>query len=460
MKNERKTGLPEPVIRLIGDLRASLLTMVESQYGISPEADTHIESLRSDLARLDPSLSMVSRIRLVLELTTAQSGRLQQQTEFTENIYELIDRLANVFIASYPSKTKLMELRQNIERHSACPDNSIIHCLNDLSMAIQVISDLQKEEQQVMSDYVNDMQRRLSEIDEIIMQSYTTASDNHEAVSSEHTSRMDDLSQIERKVAESNSLETLRNSMTSSIAQLAQRMNHYHAEQMQRQVLAMDEVKRARGELQMVRTELVNKGRELHTDALTRLPNRGAFQDQSQLAFAAWLNPALQHRVSIVVIDVDFFKTINDEFGHVAGDRVLSILGSTLCKALGEDGFLARWGGEEFALICNKASASDATQVAIRLRNALADTRIVSDKGTPISVTVSFGIAELTRGETMEDCFRKADEAMYMVKHAGRNGIACHYPGAAKPTLIVTGRCAAPSSESPMAMETAMQKAM
>ena len=84
-------------------------------------------------------------------------------------------------------------------------------------------------------------------------------------------------------------------------------------------------------------------------DSLTKLPNRSAFEERLNMEFSRWQNG--QTPLTIAIVDVDFFKDINDSFGHIAGDKTLQVIAGTLNKALKNDGFVCRYGGEEFAII-------------------------------------------------------------------------------------------------------------
>jgi len=448
MDKERNEGLPGSVIRMIGDLRASLLTLVESLAGKSKEADQHIESLRIDLSRLDPKVPLAPRVRHLVTLTAEHplppDPGPEREGMLADGLFKLLDRLAGVFITSYPSKSALVELRDNIEEHAATPGGNIDACLDDLSVAIEVIANLQKEEGKIMSDYINDVQQRLAEIESIVDMTYSATDEAHQASSSEHTSRLEDLRSIEQTVKSSDSLENLRRSMATSISTLTQRMSAYHKNQEARQLLAMHEVSRAREELSAVRTGLADKGREFHTDPLTKLPNRTAFHERATEINESWQNKPGLLQISFIMIDIDYFKSINDQFGHAEGDHVLCEVARKLAEHAGEDNFLARWGGEEFVVICPRLSSVDATQLAVRLRHALASMSITGNNGKPIEVTASFGIAELEHGQTMEHCFQRADKAMYLVKHGGRDGIACHHKGYSQAVLIITGRRGVP----------------
>jgi two-component system, cell cycle response regulator len=162
------------------------------------------------------------------------------------------------------------------------------------------------------------------------------------------------------------------------------------------------------------------------TDALTGLLNRRAFLESTirEVARAKRYNDKL----SVVLLDVDHFKHINDKRGHAAGDMVLSAVGTLLNRALRTCDIVARWGGEEFVLVLPSTALEGAEQVAERVRELLESANIKDGNGDIIPVTASFGVAMYATGETLEQVVDRADRAMYLAKSGGRNRVICDIP--------------------------------
>lgn len=157
------------------------------------------------------------------------------------------------------------------------------------------------------------------------------------------------------------------------------------------------------------------------TDALTGLPNRQAIMNRAEKEFACARQT--QRPLSIVMIDVDHFKAINDQHGHAAGDHVLKEVGAICQDVLRGSDVIGRIGGEEFVLLLPGAPQASAEQVAERMRARLAGTQIKLNK-TEFNVTASFGVATLSdEDNTLQEMLDRADEAMYHAKHGGRNQV-------------------------------------
>jgi diguanylate cyclase (GGDEF)-like protein len=154
------------------------------------------------------------------------------------------------------------------------------------------------------------------------------------------------------------------------------------------------------------------------TDGLTGLLNRRAMLEMLAQAVAG-RKPG-ESGLSVIVADIDHFKRINDQYGHDAGDRVLSAVASRLRELGGDPQLVSRWGGEEFLVLLPGLRLSAACQRAEAMRRDVAQTHIDGDK---LRVTLSLGVAELDAGEALDDCLRRCDQALYRAKDAGRNTV-------------------------------------
>ncbi len=162
--------------------------------------------------------------------------------------------------------------------------------------------------------------------------------------------------------------------------------------------------------------------RHATTDALTSLANRHAMQESFPEEVASCIKNG--QPVSLIMIDVDNFKTFNDRFGHIAGDRALSAVSGILSAQFRPDDLLVRYGGDEFAILLPGATADEAMVIAERVRQTVCGTTgDGSDSLIKIPLTISMGVAELGPGEDFDALMRSADAALYRAKHAGRNAV-------------------------------------
>ncbi|WP_286264037.1 sensor domain-containing diguanylate cyclase [Thalassotalea atypica] len=165
------------------------------------------------------------------------------------------------------------------------------------------------------------------------------------------------------------------------------------------------------------------------TDTLTQLNNRRGFQDLSQ---PIWQNLVREKReASIVLIDIDYFKRFNDQYGHDIGDTVLKEVAQCISKACRKGDVSARWGGEEFIVFLPETAQSQAIVHAERIREAISSLTLNVIR-VPISITASFGVAGTVNSkfidqalcmETLEPMINQADRALYVAKQSGKNQV-------------------------------------
>ncbi len=157
------------------------------------------------------------------------------------------------------------------------------------------------------------------------------------------------------------------------------------------------------------------------SDPLTMLPNRRAYDAElARVAARARRNSA---HTSVGVVDIDFFKKVNDHYGHPVGDLVLCEVGKAIELAARGTDFVARTGGEEFGMLFPDTSIEMACVVAERIRQAVAATSVTTPDGECIRVTISMGLAALAPGGAPDEALSRADVALYKAKENGRNQV-------------------------------------
>lgn len=151
-----------------------------------------------------------------------------------------------------------------------------------------------------------------------------------------------------------------------------------------------------------------------YLDSLTGLPNRRALSQMIEKRMAE-----TNVQLGLVVADVDFFKSINDTYGHDVGDLVLQEAAALLKGSLRERDLVGRWGGEEFVILLHEGNAVQHIQTIERIRQGIENREFVQK----VHVTFSFGGSDFQRGDTLEKLFSRADQALYVAKSKGRNRV-------------------------------------
>lgn len=125
---------------------------------------------------------------------------------------------------------------------------------------------------------------------------------------------------------------------------------------------------------------------------------------------------------SMLIIDIDFFKNINDDYGHSCGDTTLKAVSKTIQQTIRQSDDMFRYGGEEFVVLLNNCDVNNASIMAERIRQAIEKVEILCKTGV-INVTVSIGVANFNKQENMDNLFNRADQALYKAKDGGRNQV-------------------------------------
>ena len=184
-------------------------------------------------------------------------------------------------------------------------------------------------------------------------------------------------------------------------------------------------IQESREEIKTLRTRLEQMSEEAQTDTMTGLANRKgltlAIEKTLQAMNGSKLPPC------ILMIDIDHFKSINDNYGHLLGDQVIKVVANNLKKQIKGKDTAARYGGEEFCVLLPETKLADAVKVAEDIRQVMEKTRIkrTKDNQDICKITVSVGVALHKPEEAILDFFQRADNALYQSKKEGRNRVTC-----------------------------------
>ena len=177
----------------------------------------------------------------------------------------------------------------------------------------------------------------------------------------------------------------------------------------------MEEIARLRGQVARLESRCEELDREAHRDALAPVANRRGLVRQLDMLIARrdrYNTPA-----ALLFVDVDGLKSLNDSFGHAAGDAALIYLAELMVGAVRQTDLVARLGGDEFAILLDHADETSAMEIADRLVNAAADSDFIYH-GQPLPLSVAVGITAIEQGDTAEAVLDRADQEMYRDKAA------------------------------------------
>jgi diguanylate cyclase len=186
----------------------------------------------------------------------------------------------------------------------------------------------------------------------------------------------------------------------------------------ERLTLSKTEISNLQQSLEAIRAESL-------TDPLTGLGNRKYFDRSIETAIETAL--ATGEPLSLLMFDIDYFKSFNDSYGHLTGDQVLRLVGMSLKQSIKGQDITARYGGEEFAVVLPNTALRQALTVADHIRRAVMSKELKKKSTGEIlgRVTISVGVSMLKPGDDADSLIERADACLYAAKRAGRNRVVC-----------------------------------
>ena len=186
----------------------------------------------------------------------------------------------------------------------------------------------------------------------------------------------------------------------------------------ERLALSKTEINNLQQSLEAIRAESL-------TDPLTGLGNRKYFDRSLETAVASALETG--EPLSLLMFDIDHFKSFNDSYGHLTGDQVLRLVGMSLKQSIKGQDITARYGGEEFAVVLPNTALRQALTVADHIRRAVMSKELKKKSTGEIlgRVTISVGVSMLKPGDDTDSLIERADACLYAAKRAGRNRVVC-----------------------------------
>ena len=300
----------------------------------------------------------------------------------------------------------------------------LLPILDDLAVLMLAITDSGQHE---FETYLKQLNERLEAFQGHLQVASEGHADSSTAARELDTQIREQVDGLQSSVQEAADLDSLKHVLESHLEGLLGTMDEH---QQQRDHREQEVAARLKGlaervanmeqEAQGYREHLEVQRQKALIDPLTGLPNRAAWSERLDQEVNAWHQHG--NSLSLAMLDLDHFKRINDGYGHLAGDKVLKIIANVLRKRLRTTDFIARFGGEEFVLLMPDSSLADAVAVGNNLRAAI-EACPFHFKGEPVTITVSMGVAQFQPGERSDLALKRADEALYRAKAAGRNQV-------------------------------------
>lgn len=323
-------------------------------------------------------------------------------------------------------QTRLAEIEKLFTTESGKIDG-LVHCLNQLADVVAEVCKRLNMHHSELTGFFQQLTTRLEGLEQDLQSTGRYRNDTHTLVLNMERDVRSEISEMRAAFKNLTELENLKHDVDSRLNGLDSRIREFRENQEQRHQEDQDLIQQLSAKVKALETDghqlrqrLEQTQQEAVQDALTGLPNRKAYEER--IAAEVARTRRYTTPLTMVMWDVDMFKTINDTYGHAAGDRVLRVIADTLREHIRETDFLARYGGEEFILLLPQTKLNVAKTVCDKLRLLIEDTPFHFQEQR-VSITISGGMAQYHGEEAVSQLFERADKALYQAKQNGRNRI-------------------------------------
>lgn len=346
-------------------------------------------------------------------------GLPASETSINSTVSALLERLSTLQGVESSAQKIKAQIEDQLEIENwADTLNEIVDSISD------TLNRLNSEKSE-LEDFIANVTRQLGEISGVIAQDYDAHLSDQEDTQSLQilvTEGMtllqsefqdnEDLGQM--KLAINHNIDVIKEGVDEFVSRIHQR----HEATEERNELLSSQLSKMEQETQELQEKLSENREKLLHDTLTGVHSRLAYDEQIQKELARAQRYA--SKFCYAIIDIDFFKRINDDFGHSAGDKALKIVAQIMLRCSRKSDYVCRIGGEEFVFILPNTDVSQALTVIEKLRTAISETNIHFKKQR-VALTVSAGITEYRVDDTTDSIYERADAALYVAKNSGRN---------------------------------------
>jgi len=284
-----------------------------------------------------------------------------------------------------------------------------------------------ENESEATESFLTQLTKRLAEIDSYVANQGIMRKASQESGQLLDKKVQAEVGSISDEVNGANDIDEMRGLVLNRIDTIQQHVQSHLTEEQDRFEQAEEREQALSKELSLMEQDketlqkkIIESELRAMQDALTELPNRRAYDERIETEIARFKR--FNEPLSLVVWDIDNFKSINDKFGHKAGDKALQVLAKTIKDRLRETDFLARYGGEEFVMLFTATTTEQAESVADSIRQAVEGIGLHSRK-QPVILTVSGGLTQMIEGDDAGSLFDRADKGLYKAKSTGKNRI-------------------------------------
>ncbi|HEX5636547.1 MAG TPA: diguanylate cyclase, partial [Gammaproteobacteria bacterium] len=382
---------------------------------------------RVELDKLSASLAlMLSEVKSASAVTSAVNVSATKDATVKDDmpsIQELLIRLLEQLVVPQDLLADVEVMKTRLEKETAPSDWQKL--LKDVAILINSIRSRMQQEKNEFETFLHQITNRLKELD-TYLQTEGASLQKAEQTGKEFDNKINNgVRDIRNDMNQAVDLDGLKQSVQTRLDAISQHIMDYRSAEQTRIAEAQSSVSAMQSrmssleqETHNLKTVLVEKNRQALSDALTGIPNRLAYEQRVQDEIGRWKRFGTP--LSLVIWDVDYFKKVNDTYGHKAGDKVLKTIAQLMAQRIRNTDFMARFGGEEFVMLLPGTKEEETLRLVNELRKQVEDCGF-HYHGTAVKITVSCGVSSFHKDDALAQVFERADKALYRAKKNGRN---------------------------------------
>jgi diguanylate cyclase len=412
---------PRPPVGDSGMAR-EMLTGLLGSLSLPDRWQAHLDALEPRVRSAESRKQLLGLARDLAALwNESAAGPATRTSLFTLNeaLLQLLERL------QLPAELRpqIEDLQHRLEAEVG--EHEWPDLLEDVAELIATLRSKARRETREIEEFFAQLSTRLQELDDFLQGMEAARVDSLDSGRKLDVAVQEHVRDLHTGMRDVADMGQLKNLIQNRLEAISEHMQRFREAEETRNEAAEARIRQLSERLHNLETEAgelrtrINQERQLALiDGLTGVGNRMAYEERVVQEHARWKR--FGEPLSLLVVDIDRFKQINDNYGHKAGDKVLKTISNLLHSSIRETDFLARYGGEEFVILVPGADAKAALGIADKLRKQV-ETCGFHYRGSNVPITISCGVAGFGDADTPDDVFERADAAMYRAKQAGRN---------------------------------------
>jgi len=432
VKKDVEQASPAQTIEDVMDIVRQVLTDLLFAVDVSVAEAANLDVLREKTRRIESKKDLQELLKGIAILFSAKSSGAEENKENDEEPH-LVDESLEIneiliqLLERLVLPEDLIEYAEQLksEWSTGLDEEDVAKALESIADLVIKMRTRSEHEKNDFQEFLQQVTEKLQMLDQYIQDNANDQ--NH--IFSENKKFSDEVDgeveSIQSDVQDAVDLADLKASIAFKLSKITKHVDTFRTTEEKRK-LQMEmrvgelagKVHNLESESQILRERIIEEQKNSMLDALTKVPNRLAWDQRMDHEYNRWKR--YKSPLVIVVWDIDDFKKVNDTYGHKAGDKVLVTIATLMKDQVRETDFIARFGGEEFVMLLPETELKNAQAVVEKLRKAIEDCEFHHGE-TRVAITVSGGMTQFNKGDTIEGAFERADQFLYKAKGSGKN---------------------------------------